>query len=909
MLSLNNSKCSKKVNYTLCPPRYSDEHTQHIKSTNKPKKSLMGVIALLLMSSTSTLAKPPSYYRFTPYIYEQDEKINSLKALNPKISSEQIDAELLKELERKKELELEKNCLQKITTDIEELKEQLKYVSNIQLKKRILASIDEAFSSGFMIGGFLLDEATGGLINPLGGVAIASAASLVIKMGRIFIEEAFIEDGTPLSKTPIEMIIQEMRVLEKEYKNLKTGLVHEPISELERQYVKQKRHMTDNPNLQKEIERSLIQSRIADYYFQLNTPAIEFSLGLPLEPKILLDVENIYESKKDLAKRFYDDQSFSIYTDDIKQYLLGIIMQIATNSVEQKNDSSLRLVLHWLGSGSTGKSTAAKAVFRFLGLPWFEKRITNPGAEINMDSIGGGPRPFQGSANPGWLLEALIQTTGGWEKVYQNGALILDDFPVNDPQAQSILLNITDPEKKKIYNELLQAYLQIARLNIIIISNEDFKSLKSPEEGEDHTFIALKTRFITKIFPKFNEEQLTRLAKPYLEQILVSKHKPPFIYEVHYVDPTKINIMCNPQAFQDMGFSHLWYLTIPTGITEENRETITIRELKNVLENTLCNYFTMSAQSKHSPLFLNSLGEDKDLKYKALTGNPEATTALVKKKMSSLNDRLEEKKLLRRLIAGHIKNGNMDEAKICLKDSLSLGDWEVWREIAKHLPTKIERPADQQLLEALLNFLSHQNGEYQFADQIGNHLYQIWLQSTHNVLRDRCLKYAAKLGNQDAFVELVKIHLLPQIEKQAAQNKYKKAETSQLNIEELKKLTIASKDKYFNSNNRVSEKENCIYREIINSTNNQNHFSSLINFINYKELFKSFSSYKAEERKIKLSDFIENFKRALEEYDENRSSIYYYFYYFPYQINKKNLIDDLTIIKTEYAAFEKQISI
>ncbi len=108
----------KQTNYEL----YSE--INNIKFLKYVRKSIS---TLLVFSTfyTSAFAKPPSYYRFTKDIYDQDEKINSLRQINPNISEEEIDKELQSELINRKEKELEKNCLERIKSDINLLKNNL----------------------------------------------------------------------------------------------------------------------------------------------------------------------------------------------------------------------------------------------------------------------------------------------------------------------------------------------------------------------------------------------------------------------------------------------------------------------------------------------------------------------------------------------------------------------------------------------------------------------------------------------------------------------------------------------------------------------------------------------------------------------------------------------------------------
>ncbi|MBA3814409.1 MAG: hypothetical protein H0X26_07985 [Alphaproteobacteria bacterium] len=919
----------KQINYEL----YSEKH--HVKCFKYFRKAVCtGLIFSIFY--TSAFAKPPSYYRFTTDIYDQKETINNLKRINPNIGDQEINNALLDELNKRKTKELEKNCLEKVQADLEELKKQLLHVREIELKNKILSSIATAatsISSGLSIFTDALTAGTGVIVAAVTGGA---AAGMVVKIAEILLE--YSDKKSPLDHTPITTIVQEMRGLEKEYKNLKDGLTTEPIVDIERRYVIQKRLMENNPDLQKEIERSLLQSRIENYYFQLNTPAIEFSLGLPLRPKPLLDNNNNRKSKEQLIKRFYKEKSFSIYTDDIRRNLLDLIMRTADNSITPFSESPLRVVEHWLGTGSTGKSTAAKAVPRFLGLPYFEKRITNPNTEINIESMSGALRSFQGSAILGWLAEALLQKTEGCDKEsYQNGFLILDDFPVNDQNAQSLLLATTDPEKKSVYNNYLQANLGVSRLNMLIISNEDFISLKqentidvlpkqvsyfgyvtsfiynheskAPHEHsvqsagtKDPTLSAMRSRFKTVVFPEFTEKQKGIICKPYLEETLVPKKKPPFFYNISYVDPTQIKITYDHQVLEDMG---LWrdpsYIT--TGVDASRSSSIMVRELKEVLERTISSYITSLIQTN---------GEV-SLEDKALNGDSEAITRLVKSELEFCKDISQKQKVMQRLAKGHEKSGNIDEAKKCWVDSFTLMDGEIWPQVSKHLPKNIESDLDQRLLEALLTFLRNREGSSPFADEIGNHLYDIWLQSPNNLAKNDCLKYSAALGNQNAFEEMLKVHLFPRLETQKSgeglQDNTKVDSAERLHENILKKLIESSENTLTQFTDDSLVKEDFIYRKIINSTTTADHFNSLIGFLKIQEFFKLFSIYNKEIRQEKINNFTKNFLKSLETFDHKSQGAHAWRLFKPLRMNQANLKEDLEKLKRLYLGFEEQIYI
>lgn len=753
---------------TKCELNRDKYNIRNFRGLGLKKKYLKNSICysiIFLTFYTPVFAAPPKYYNFSTDIYDQNKILarRNLTSLT-KEEKKELNEELMKELLRRKTEQLEKNFLNKIQDSIKKLHEQLEEADKGQFKKAIIEIFLSDAATHSLANEIFKDVSIGATVGAttggLGGAAIGIAAGMVVSVARKYVAHEVTKKIACRRDT--HAIIKKMDDLQEKIDELIHGLKHEPIGELEQRYVIHKRDM--DPSLRAEIERSLIEARFNDYYFQLNTPAIGFALGLPLRPKPLLDRNKQDKLKRALIKRFEKDTSFSLYSEDIKKLLRGIIMQIAINSITSTSDSPLRVVEHWFGDGSTGKSTAAKKISCFLGLPYFEKRITSPDSEIRIENITGALRSIQGTHNFGWLAEALLQKVEGDDKEsYLNGLLILDDFPVNMQNAQNLLLAITDPEKRSFFNQFFQADLNTSLLNIFIISNENFKSLR-PEKKEDPTlrsekaadptFEALISRFESRRFPKFNEAQTRMIAKPYLGA-LVSKYKPPFFYKFKYVDPTHFEVRYNTQALKDLGFPRINHkpALISTGVDP----AVTVRKLKNVLENTI-NYYLIELLQQSTKDF-ESFKKSKDvikLRAAAFKGHPKALSELVRRKIAlQKNDHQKNKETMRMVAAGHEKSGNLNEAKKWWIESFKFEGWDVWPHVSKHLPHKVERKQDRELLQHLLMFAKNHGEEHKYAAEIGNHLYLIGL---HFAGSDRVesLDHSAKLGNALAIEEIEK---------------------------------------------------------------------------------------------------------------------------------------------------------
>ena len=708
-------------------------------------KTSMCSFLIFITFYTPVYADKQDYYIFSHDIYNQSKVLQRKNLL----TEDELNKELKDELLCRKKEELGKSFLKRIDDSITILEEELREASKSKFRENIIEVV-KSNTASLHLAGMLTGGAIGTAGGPLGtliGLGIGIVAGTVAAVGSEFLKEDLKLNKNKKYQRDPQAIINKMAELKEKREELLAGLECEPIAELESAYVIKKRYMTDS-GLQTEIERSLIQARVADYYFQLNAPTIGYALGLPFGPKPLLDSKDLSKSKSALIKRFEKDSSFSIYTKNIKGKLLEIVSEVANNSITSTSKSSLRVVEHFLGTGSTGKSTAAKEIARFLGLPYFEKMITSPETEINMTNISGSSRSFQGSANLGWLAEALLQRVD--KKSYQNGFLILDDFPVNTQNGQNLLLSVTDPEKKTFFNDYFQADLNISRLNIIITSNEDFASL-TPEKANNPTFNALRSRFDTITFPEFTETQKRIIATPYLEEDLVSMHKPPFFHKLKYVDPTQLEVSCDTEVLNDMGFKKELHkpIIICTGVDKNRNDSITLRELKRVLKGTI-NRYLIEIEKKTTKYFdrFKKEKDEKYLKLAAINGHPEAINMLVQQNLPK--DVTKKKGVLRRIATGHEKNGNLLEAKELWIESFKLEDWDIWPQASKYLPCNPKSDEDKQLVEHLLTFAKKHDKNHTYATEIGNYLHQVWCQFTKDSDKIEHLKASAKLGNQDA---------------------------------------------------------------------------------------------------------------------------------------------------------------
>ncbi len=685
---------------------------------------------IFLFFQTQVFEVSANKYKFTEDIYAQEDVLTRLRKEGVKEGSDIFNEELKKELLRRKGVELSENTLADTQKRYAETLQELKEAETVEFWKEFSKNMGFAFSS------------IGVEIKWIGVIGMAISAGY----------ESYIrKNGTLAQKTPSHDIISEIRELREEMRKSVEGLKHEPMIDLEHKYIMRKREIKKhNPSLAQEIERSFIQARADDYFFQLNIPSISCALGLPFQPKLLLDRDNILESRNQWIKKFREDQSFSIYSHDIKEHLLNIICQIINNSISSSHTSSLRVVEHWCGLGSTGKSTAAKLVARFLGLPYFEERITDP-SEIRTTSMQGTPRSIQGTFEVGWLVEALLQKTEEGNATYNNGLLILDDFPVNSPEAQSVLLTMTDPERREVFNHKFQVPIDISRLNIFIISNEE---LRPTSEAQNLTFGALRTRFRSITFPEFDEEQKKSLAEPFLRDF-THTYKPSVLHVFKYLDPTRLGVICDPELLRDMGLRDKSY-EIPTGIAVEQRSTITIREIKRFLKEAVnnhahsyvekgVNYFRIAKEFKGKPTTVAEVF----LKNAAYSGHPKAIGELILQRMESQDDD-GKRQVISRFIDRYKANGETKYAKKWL-----LEVFRKWRyDIVRYQPLlyEIESEEDHQLV---VGFYGSFPLDYQYMNDVGVYLYDLGMYikdkpyPSFKRAKDYLVK-AVELGNQAA---------------------------------------------------------------------------------------------------------------------------------------------------------------
>jgi len=490
------------------------------------------------------------YYKFSPHIYNQDE---ILTERNLRLfSEEEINQKLLKELYRLKDKEFEENCKKKLTDNLDLLTGQLIKSKKGEFVDEVVAVLTRVTGMAPIVG-MTIGTAIGGIGSLAGaavGVTIGVAAGLVLAFVEPFVKKHL--NKSIDRQTRSEVIIKEIRDLQKEYRDLKAGLDDELISDYEKRYVQRKRKLANNKPLISEIETTLLEARKSDSSFltSLNAHFIDLALKLPIRPKPLLDPDDIDGSKEKLIERFERNQVFSRYSPEDKDYLLNVIMQTAVDSQETDiRKIPLRRIYRWEGDPSTGKSTAAREIPQFFGLPYLEMSVRHPSTEFGKPALEGTSR-INANGDVGWFSRALLTTTPEDPATYQNGFLIINDLDLDDPSTQSFLLHYADLEFTDFMSPFFNTKVDISRLNIIITynpkkpsENKNGNSNSSRESQRNQNVIvrAINSRAPIWRFRGLPQESQRDMARENLNKICTLHHVPLF-HELTYIDPTKIKV-------------------------------------------------------------------------------------------------------------------------------------------------------------------------------------------------------------------------------------------------------------------------------------------------------------------------------------------------------------------------------
>ena len=564
---------------------YLNEHLKNLGVKNSLSQVFFCISIIHFILNSNVYGAKKAEYIFTTDIYDQQEVLAKLK---PNLSEEQINHALEEELFRRKEHELNKNCLEKIKKNIHFLEMEYDEAFKGQFRKNLIDTLKGAATTAPLAG--MLFGSGSGPLGSLAGLAIGTLAGTVASLANIVLEDRINNDRKKRADPP--SIIQEMRELSIEMSNLKEGLKTESVMPLEKEYIRKKRKIADS-KLQTEIEKALLQARKSDFLADLSTQFIGLSLGLPVSPKPLFNPKDPDSSREELIRKFRESLFFSSFNEVVRNKLRNLITQTAVDSQEiPSSQGPLRRAYYFYGDPSCGKTSAAREVPRLLGVPYVEMSIFSA-AELSRDSLEGSGR-LRSDVNVGWLVKPLLEKTEGDGRTYLNGFLIINDLDrvlASGDSNQAIstlsfLLYYLDSGTQKFYSPYFNTSINVKYLNIIITANKKMEN--------NHFYEALRTRITDHIeFSRFSNEKTEEIMKLRLEEV-VGHHYPPNFLNFTYLDPTQIQISYDSKKLSHYAIDDMTYLkpqSIPTGISKEDKDTVALRILhNNQLDMTINNY-------------------------------------------------------------------------------------------------------------------------------------------------------------------------------------------------------------------------------------------------------------------------------------------------------------------------------
>ncbi len=551
-------------------------------------KKILGVLAVsgMLFPSEGICGKYDEI--FTTEIYNQEEVLQKLipQVKEALLTEEQLDEALEKHLYLLKENQLAKNCIERVESKIKILRKVYNQSVKREFWENAIRCLERIVLSGGLIGGSALGLAVGDpLIGGVCGQGVASVISVITNLlGEHLIDKYFSKDDS-------KMLNSEIRKLEFEILDLKSGLQTEPIRKYEIPYIKNKRKIKEE-SLRDEIERGLIEARRSEGYFTgVTTAFLKTSLNLPLETKILFDSKTPQKSRVDLRERFDNTPVFQNFSQSVRGNLYDIITQTAVDSTSESKEVPTKKAYYFSGDPSCGKTLAAKLIPEFLGEAYLEMNIRSS-SDLSQMSLEGTERLNPG-ATVGWLTKPFIEgkkETIKDRKNYKNCFLIINDLDrilensTSDAAISTLcwLLDYIDPQKTKFYSPFFNTYIDISHLNIIITANQNMK--------KDFFYDALKTRFFKFIeFPRFSDGKMKEILNNHLQKVVKHHHVPKY-FEFTYLNSQEIRMNYDKDFLVSHGISDKDYqqpLEISTGVLEENKDKITLRELQSKLDNTL----------------------------------------------------------------------------------------------------------------------------------------------------------------------------------------------------------------------------------------------------------------------------------------------------------------------------------
>lgn len=455
---------------------------------------------------------------FTEDIYDQRKILNTLGS--PSNSPEEVDEKLVEALVQAKESALERNCIERIKNKIQTLEKKYIPATKKTFWSETLNTITLSFST------------MGRLLGPKGEIGGIVVGCIMKYLGHKVFEENF-------SGPDSNFIKQEISKLEIEIEDLKNGLLLEPTFELEKAYVKRKRHL-NNSTLEKEIENGLLGLRKTDYYLGSKIKqSISYSLKLPVKKTIPCKSVESWDARTSLLEKIRNNPIIKNFNTELQEKLETIITDISDISSHPQPSHANRRTFYFSGNPSCGKTTMAKEIAKILNLSYYEITLQDA-SEVNKENLEGANSLFSQNANPGWLAKALMSSNGVKESV-KNAVLIINDLDrislTENPNVYNFLLAYLDPNKKTYFNQFFNADIDLSSLIVIITANT-----KIPE---NEYFDAFKSRISRLVeFPDLSGDIIKNIAKTEINRI-VSGFSALKYFDFDYMDPTTIKIKYN----------------------------------------------------------------------------------------------------------------------------------------------------------------------------------------------------------------------------------------------------------------------------------------------------------------------------------------------------------------------------
>lgn len=506
-------------------------------------KYLFSHCVFLLMLSLTTQAGPPnSCEAFDCSIYDQtglEEYFQGVRLSSNNINQDDIQAVILQHLTFQKLNLLNRRVFHAIDKQLEDLKTlQEKYGKSVAQK--VLAAMSKG---GTLVGGALLVGSVAGPVGEAAAVAIEGPQIAGLVIGGVGAAAGGIQDFLdPEGNIDIERLRAQC---EREKKNAILRMNDEPlIADLEIQYILLK-PLLKNEALKQTIEEKLISMRRNKMLpMEYAREFLANCLKIPFEKKVIVpaNLHTLLRNEPDAGIELTAEQRAALtrlkhYAGDVQEELERIVL--GTQLISGVSSSTRvpfclhRRFFYFYGEPGTGKSTAAKDLARFLGVPFYETNIRT-GEDVSQNALEGtdwmmpnttlghfgkaftsgfvrGRRPKSIScrlqalaeygASPHFRIEVPDDVL---PHTFQNPILIINDFDrlLTDPQTATqtlaFFLDYLDPDKHSFFNNYFNLRLPMQDIMVVITGN-------NPDFLQEGAFAALRDR-------------LTPIAFPYLEE-------------------------------------------------------------------------------------------------------------------------------------------------------------------------------------------------------------------------------------------------------------------------------------------------------------------------------------------------------------------------------------------------------